>query len=76
MREIERALRRVASSPHTKYNREKVESHVLKIKETTGTLHALLSFSPREGPRGDKSTPHDAATASEPASGMSLRLQK
>lgn len=43
MREVERALRRETSSPHTKSNKDKIESHMLKIQQTAATLHALSS---------------------------------
>ena len=41
MGEIERTLRRVASTPGTKYSKEKVESNKLEIEQILGDLSAL-----------------------------------
>jgi hypothetical protein len=41
MGEIERTLKRVASTPGTKYSKEKVESNKLEIERILGDLFAL-----------------------------------
>ena len=42
-REIERTLRRGASTPHTKHNKESVEGHMLEIERILGALTSLSS---------------------------------
>ena len=43
MRKIERTLRKGANTPHTEHNKEKVEGHMLEIKQILGTLTSLSS---------------------------------
>ena len=40
---MERILRRVASAPHTKYNKDKIEGHKLEIQEILGTFNTQNS---------------------------------
>ena len=57
MREIERTLMEVADLPHTKYNRGKVESHMLKIQQAVGILYPS-SLSLGDGPSAGKRASH------------------
>ena len=77
MCEIERILRRGASTPHAGYNKEKVEGYKLGIQEVLGILNA--SNSPFDGTlnASEHSTSlapidsHHTATASVSESGTS-----
>lgn len=44
MNEIERTLRRTASTPHTKFNREQVEGLKLEIQQILGVLNAAATL--------------------------------
>lgn len=75
MHEIERALRRGASTPHTKYNKEKIENHILEVQQLLDTLNAQSS-APDENLRTVEHNlaldePHDAPTTSASEEGMS-----
>ena len=57
MREIERTLMEVADLPHTKYNRGKVESYMLKIQQAVGIIYpSTLSIG--NGPSAGKRASH------------------
>ncbi|KAF9643955.1 hypothetical protein BDM02DRAFT_3175321 [Thelephora ganbajun] len=68
MREIKRTLRKGASTPHAKYDKGRVESHVPKIQQILDALHALtspLGEDPSVAQRTPNPTfvdPHAAAT--------------
>ena len=73
--EIERTLRRGASTPHTGYNKDKVEGHRLEIQEILGTLNAPNSPSdgtPSVGEQVTNLAPVDLHTASLCESGTPL----
>lgn len=40
MREIERTVRRGTSTPYTRYNKEKIENHILEVQQLLDTLNA------------------------------------
>lgn len=64
LREIERTLRRGASTPHIAYDKQKIESHALEIQQALDTLNGLSSQDPM-GERSPHLTPvsaQDAAT--------------
>ena len=43
MLKIERTLRRGASTPHTRYNKEKIENHVQEVQQLLASLNAQSS---------------------------------
>ena len=44
LREIERALRRGASTPHTKHEKENIEGHMLEINRILGAISKNCAF--------------------------------
>lgn len=77
MLRVEASLRRVASTPHTKYNQRKFEGYVQEIQQILSTLSAPdspLGEGPGAGERAPHSMltdPYDPATTSAPGKGMS-----
>ena len=77
MRGIEQTLRRGMNTPHTKYNTERVEGHMLEIQRILTTLGALGSSTGENLGAGEHSSnlvlvnPHDATKTSVFESGTS-----
>ena len=80
MCEIEQILRRGASTPDTRHNKDKIEGYKLKVQETLGTIYAT-SLPPNETLRvGEHATspapvgPHHTVIIPVSESGTSLAL--
>ena len=79
MCEIERTLRRGANTPHTGYNKERVEEHKREIQEVLGVLNSQRSplhenLSAVEGTTAVVSVVSGTATPSVAKSGASSTL--
>jgi len=70
-RAVERALRRVANSPHAKHSKGKFEGYKLEIQHALGTLNAP-STSPDEDSVAEGTDPAGIAVASVAESGTTL----
>lgn len=81
MRGIEGTIKKGTSTPRCKYNKEKVESLILEVRQLLGTLGSLSSHpggnfvvserSPRSKPIGSR----DTTLTPAPGSGMHLKFR-
>ena len=74
MSEIERVLRRVASTPDTKYNKDRVEGHKLEIQRLLAVIDAAITLPSNDSVDipATQDQVGEVTTTSAAESGMSL----
>lgn len=74
MSEIERVLRRVASTPDTKYNKDKVQGHKLEIQRLLAVIGAAITLPSNDSVDipATQDQVGEVTTTSAAESGMSL----